>query len=90
MKLELEQSDIEKLTSTITQEVLKALSPALLNNDPMQDTVFTVDTLAEYLQTTPKWVYNHLHKLPHFKEDGLIRFRKKAIDSRFEEIPSRR
>lgn len=87
MKLELEQADIEKLTSSIIQDVIKALSPALFKYDPSQDAVFTVDTLAEYLLTTPKWVYNHIHELPHFKKDGLYRFRKKAINRLFDEIP---
>ncbi len=85
MKLELEQADIEKLTSNITQDVIKALTPALLQHGSSQDTVFTVETLAEYLLTTPKWVYNHIHELPHFKKDGLYRFRKKTIDRLFEE-----
>lgn len=84
MKLELEQADIDKLTSGITQEVLKALAPALLNQEPAGDTVYTVDTLAKYLRTTSKWVYNHIHELPHFKVDGLLRFRKTAIDKLFE------
>jgi len=79
MKLELEPTDIETLTLCITQEVLKGLSPALFKHDPAQDTVFTVDTLAQYLQSTPKWVYNHIAALPHFKVDGLLRFRKKEI-----------
>lgn len=84
MKLELEQADIDKLTSSITQDVLKALTPVLFKHDPSSDTVFTVDALAAYLQTTSKWVYNHVHELPHFKIDGLLRFRKRAIDHLFE------
>ncbi len=85
MKIELEESDIQKITYSITQEVIKNLSPALCNlSDSSEDRVFTVETLAEYLQTTTKWVYNHIPDLPHFKIDGLLRFRKTAIDRMFE------
>ncbi len=90
MKLELDEQEKSKIASEIAQEVLKMLNPALLNRDSSQDTVFTVETLAEYLVATPKWVYNHIHELPHFKKDGLYRFRKKAIDRLFEEVPARK
>lgn len=90
MKLELEQSDIERMTAIITQDVLKGLSPAMFKHDPSQDVIYTVDTLATYLQTTPKWVYNHISELPHFKKDGLLRFRKQTIDRLFDEIPSKK
>jgi hypothetical protein len=87
MRLELEQTDIDKLASIITQEVLKSLSPALSNPDSSQDKVFTVETLSEYLQTTSKWVYAHISQLPQFRVGGLIRFRKKAIDRHFDKYP---
>lgn len=90
MKLELEQSDIEKLTASIAQDVLKALSPALFKHETGEDAIFTVETLAGYLVTTPKWVYNHIHELPHFKKDGLLRFRKKTIDLLFDDMPIKR
>ena len=86
MKIELENADIEKLSAEITKRVLDSLGA--LNNPTPDDTVFTVETLAAHLQTTPKWVYNHIHTLPHFKIDGLLRFRKKAIDRLFEKNPS--
>jgi len=89
MKLELEQTDIDKLTSSITQEVIKALSPALSNLDSSDDR-FTVETLAEYLKTTPKWVYSNISRLPQFRVNGLIRFRKKTIDKHFDKYPYER
>jgi excisionase family DNA binding protein len=90
MKLEFEQEDLDKLTSSITQEVLKSLSPALSNQEASQDTIYTVETLAEYLQTTPKWIYAHISQLPQFRVGGLIRFRKKAIDRHFDKYPVER
>ena len=89
MKLELEQADIEKITYSITKEVIKTLSPAIAQ-DASQDTIYTVDTLAAYLITTPKWVYSHISDLPQFRVDGLIRFRKKAIDRHFDKYPTER
>lgn len=90
MKLELDEAEKAKIASEIAQEVLKTLNPALLKQDISQDTILTVDTLAEYLLTTPKWVYNHMPELPHFKKDGLLRFRKTAIDRLFDEIPAKK
>ncbi len=84
MKLELDEQEKSKIASEIAQEVLKTLTPILSKHDSFQDTVFTVETLAEYLKTTPKWVYNHIHELPHFRKDGLLRFRKKDIGRLFE------
>ncbi len=83
MRLEFEQSDIEKLTVEITKKVLESLNAAPLSS-ASADIVYTVETLAEYLKTTTKWVYNHILDLPHFKIDGLLRFRKSAIDRMFE------
>ncbi len=84
MRIELEQADIDRLTEQITKKVLESLKATPLSPAPA-DTVFTVEGLAKYLDTTPKWVYNHVHELPHFKLDGLLRFRKAAIDRMFEE-----
>ena len=89
MKLELDEDEKAKIASEIAQELLKTINPALFKIDTSQDRVFTVETLAEYLLTTPKWVYNHIHELPHFKKDGLLRFRKQPIDRHFDEIPSK-
>jgi hypothetical protein len=89
MKLELDEDEKTKISSEIAQEVLKTLNPALFKLNISQDKVFTVETLAAYLLTTPKWVYNHVPTLPHFKVDGLMRFRKSDIDRLFDEIPSK-
>jgi hypothetical protein len=90
MKIELEPTDIDKLASEITLRVTERLKSGLVPSAPTEDTVFSAETLAAYLVTTPKWVYNHLSDLPHFKVDGLLRFRKKVIDKFFEQNPSKR
>lgn len=79
MKIELESTDIERLSAEITKRVLDSLGDSLkhpANSDP----ILSVETLAAYLQTTPKWIYNHIPELPHLKLDGLLRFRKSEID----------
>ncbi len=89
MKIEFQDEDVK----AIAREVAEILKPYLFTANQLetsQDTIFTVETLAEYLLTTPKWVYNHIHELPHLKKDGIYRFRKKPIDRLFEEIPTRR
>ncbi len=78
MKIELDATDIDKLSAEITKRVLDSLGT--LKKPAGEDPVYTVETLAAYLQTTPKWVYNHIHDLPHLKIDGLLRFRKSDID----------
>ena len=84
MKIELESSDIDRLASEIMQKLMERMKSGVNTANPIEDTIFTVETLANYLVTTPKWVYNHISELPHFKIDGLLRFRKKVIDIFFE------
>ncbi len=90
MKIELETLDIEKLSTEITRKVLDGLKYTMVPvSSPAKDEIFTVETLAAYLMTTPKWVYNHIHELPHFKIDGLLRFKKRVIDQFFEQNPAK-
>ncbi len=87
MKVEFEKDDLQ----AIAGEVAALIAPLLSGKGTIpavEDPVFDVSGLAEYLKTTPKWVYNHIHDLPYFKIDGLLRFRKKAIDRLFEQNPS--
>ncbi len=83
MKAEL-NIDAEGLAVEITQKVLDELKPLLSRAMPQEDTVYDVQGLAEYLKSKPSWVYQHVHALPHFKKDGLLRFRKSQIDNLFE------
>lgn len=76
--------DTDELTVKIAQDVIKALSP-LLTGKASPDTVYTVESLAEYLKAKPKWIREHTHILPHFKLDGLLRFRKRDIDKMIEQ-----
>ncbi len=89
MKIELETTDVERLATEITLRVTEKLKSGLVPPTTHDDIIFTVETLAKYLVTTPKWVYNHLAEIPHFKVDGLLRFRKRVIDQFFEANPEK-
>lgn len=78
----------DELVSEITQKVINAIIPTLKKgmgmgmDMDMGDTVFTVATLAEYLQVSKQWVYErvHLKKIPYIKMGKFPRFRKREID----------
>jgi excisionase family DNA binding protein len=81
MKSELEQEDID----LIAQRVIQLLKPLLTGSSKGDDgdgRIFTVQTLAEYLQVDDNWVYKAVsHKIiPYFKCGKYNRFRKRAID----------
>lgn len=79
MKTELEPQDIE----AIAQRLLELLKPMLSENGKGEDDVILdVQSLAEYLRVTPKWIYErtHLKEIPHIKIGGQLRFRKRDID----------
>lgn len=80
MKAELETQDIE----VIAQRVVELIKPILSSNGKkeVEDTIFDVRTLAEYLKVSKQWIYErtHLKEIPHLKIDGQLRFRKRDID----------
>jgi len=76
----MEKEDID----LIAERVAAILKPLLTPKDKADDTIFSVDELAEYLRVSNKWVYDHSHELPKFKVGGLLRFRKKKIDKYIE------
>ncbi len=49
MKIELEQADIDKISSEITRRVLEEFRSSIVTIVPPEDTILTVKTLAEYL-----------------------------------------
>jgi len=65
----------------IVREVVKRLKPHLnkINED---DTVYTVKTLAKYLQVSEKWVYERIQRneIPFIKIGKFPRFKKSDID----------
>jgi excisionase family DNA binding protein len=80
LKTQLEQEDIK----AIALEVTKMIKPLLNRNDKdVEDTIFDVKGLAEYLKVTPKWIYEqtHLKSIPYYKlSNKTLRFKKKDIE----------
>lgn len=79
MKVELETQDID----AISQKLAERIKPLLPGWDRHDDTILDVKGLCDYLQVTPKWVYERTHRkeIPYYKPSNKqLRFRKKEID----------
>lgn len=72
--------DTQELVREITGEVIRAIKP-LLNGKAEDDTIFTVKTLAKYLEVSEKWIYERVQfkEIPFYKIGGHVRFSKRNI-----------
>lgn len=72
--------DTEQLGKEIAEKVLSTLRPQL--SEELEDTLFNVQTLAEYLQVSKQWVYERVQfkEIPYRKVGRFLRFRKSEID----------
>ncbi|NIS63387.1 MAG: excisionase family DNA-binding protein [Proteobacteria bacterium] len=79
MKAEI-QIETEQLGNEIVKKVLDGLKTQ--QSEESKDTLFTVETLAEYLQVSKQWIYERVQfkEIPHIKVRKLLRFRKSQID----------
>jgi len=80
MKAEL-QFDIQELVALIAQAVVKEIKPLLGMATDGEESLFTVKTLAEYLQVSQQWVYKRIqrHEIPYIKMGKFPRFKKSDI-----------
>ena len=76
MKTTLDHEDVELIALRVAEIIKPLLSP----KKDVDDVIFSVDELAEYLRVSNKWVYDHAHELPKFKIGGCLRFKKSKID----------
>ncbi len=79
MRINLEPPDIE----IIAQRVVELLKPLLMRKGKEEeDVIFSVESLAKYLQVDSGWVYKQvsLKTIPYFKSGKYVRFRKRDID----------
>lgn len=80
MKTTLELEDIQ----TIVHAVIEGLKPYLSSKSEnrIDDTIFDVSALCDYLHVSKKWVYKrtHLKEIPHYKIDGVLLFKKQEIE----------
>ncbi len=80
--MKFEPEELNQLADAVSQKVLERLRPLLANKDKGHDgdKIFTVETLAEYLDVEKDWVYSHIKEIPHSKVGRFPRFRKAEID----------
>jgi excisionase family DNA binding protein len=80
VKTELESQDIQAIAS----QVVEMLRPLLAQKGKgeVEDKIFSVEALAEYLGVSLSWVYKQtsFKAIPHFKVGNHPRFRKVDID----------
>ncbi len=79
MKIEIDNT---KLIDDIVEKVVEELKPLLSDNIATEDTLFSVETLAKYLQVSKQWVYDRVrfNEIPYMKMGKFPRFRKSEID----------
>lgn len=81
MKLDFEDSDLERLALKVAEKLKPLVQSKVTGQDG--DKILTVGTLAQYLGVKKSWIYEkvHLKGIPHFKVGKFPRFRKADIDS---------
>ena len=74
--------DTEEMVRRITQEVIRSIKPTLEKIKTQEDILFTVKTLAKYLEVSNQWVYERVsfREIPFIKMGKFPRFRKSEID----------
>jgi len=79
MKAEI-KIETEQLGNEIVKRVLDGLKTQ--RSEESEDTLFTVETLAEYLQVSKQWIYERVQfkEIPHIKVGKFLRFKKSEID----------
>ena len=75
----LEDYDLEMIADRVMKRVENYLEKS---NEEIEDVIFDVKGLAEYLKVEESWVYQKIHsgELPHYKMGKYPRFRKSKID----------
>lgn len=86
MKIELEETDINAIAARVAEQIRPLLNKNVKERAE-DDTIFTVESLAKYLQVSEQWVYERVQfkELPYIKVGKFIRFKKSAIDKWLEE-----
>jgi excisionase family DNA binding protein len=71
-----------ELEDRIVERLMERLKPVVMSSrNAGDDELFTVETLAKYLQVSKQWVYEriHLNEIPYIKMKKFPRFRKIEI-----------
>ncbi len=79
--MKFDTEELDQLADAVSEKVLARLRPLLSDKKAKDgDVIFTVETLAKYLDMGKSWVYDNVRKIPHFKVGRFPRFRKKDVD----------
>jgi excisionase family DNA binding protein len=80
MRVTLEAEDIQAIAEAVLEKLRPLLTGIKAKSEP--DTIFTPETLAEYLRVDVSWVYKQvsLKAIPYFKSGKYTRFKKSVID----------
>ena len=87
MRTTLEQEDIQAIVSAVIERLKPFLSGKSENR--VDDTIFDVPGLCEYLYVTPRWVHQrtHLKEIPFYKlSNKELRFKRKDVDKWMESL----
>ena len=87
--MELEDKDIDRIAERVFEKqkpVLHSLKKQSVNSG--NHSLFTVKTLAKYLEVSDQWVYErvHLKEIPYIKVGKHVRFKKADIDRWLESL----
>ena len=82
MQIEFDPTDIDKISNKVAEIVFEKLKDHSLSKRE-EDTLLTVDELAEYLKVKKTWIYQRVHakEIPYHKVGNKLRFRKSEIDN---------
>jgi excisionase family DNA binding protein len=74
--------DPNELAASIARAVVQEIKPLLGKATDEDESLFTVKTLAEYLQVSQQWVYERIqhNEIPHIKLGKFPRFKKSDIN----------
>ena len=81
MRSTLDQEDVHVIVAAVIDGLRPLLSDKKKNS--VDDSIFDVPGLCEYLHVTPKWIHSrsHLKEIPYYKlSNKQLRFRKRDID----------
>ena len=81
MKTQFETEELEALAKKVVELIKPILSTASIDKG-IEDPIYDVEGIAEYLDVSAGWVYERTcrNEIPFFKMSRFVRFRKSEID----------
>lgn len=85
VKLSFESHDLDAIANRVLERVTPLINEKGTDNG--NESIFTVESLSDYLQVSEQWVYERvqLKEIPYAKVGKFLRFKRKAIDKWLDE-----